>query len=578
MRKLLFVLALLIISALSSGLYAQTKTAYEIKKEAIAVKYLNKIGVSNNEIQRAKNADDSGFLLMLLIAERFELYAMEHGTEALVMITEMEKEMEAAESLKSEEDFRKERLAEEEKERKKLEAQRAYEEQKRQEEEERIKKEKERLYNNSDYVKINNSVENEFKKWMAQDEFETTNAFLSRTKNKTEAFDSICFDVVKEHLQIMRSYPRISIELGRYNADSQLYPIKVSCRPHVMNDTLQMDIEMARKFKDRAEYRSLQLEESFEPHDWMLYNNYLFPKKFFVLEYPHIVRNDTIKSGRILLQTNSMDLKQHFRENHTFDVQRYSEILIAKQRELNREKYNTFLSRAANHETQKQYSNAIKNYKSALRLFPDSLQLNERIDNANHQIVILKRNGLIKEAEDFVSQGAITKAIRKLNEANRVFETDEVKTQISSLEKDLDGAKENHAKLYRIYFDEASKVNGAYQQTDYFIINTIDNIKDGYSDKFRACLTYIAQELNDSWSSIPDDYTEFVKTINREVWGEREQKMYDRILAHQKKAERYKIFNSKIHEATKAEDKKSLKIFKENDPATIVETVINSQN
>ena len=92
------------------------------------------------------------------------------------------------------------------------------------EEEARIRKEQESLRNTSDIAKIKARIKDIFLKWAQKEEFETTNEFKERLQNNgKEKIQEISSDIVVSILRELRFY----INLGKYNADEEIYPITI---------------------------------------------------------------------------------------------------------------------------------------------------------------------------------------------------------------------------------------------------------------------------------------------------------------------------------------------------------------
>lgn len=579
MRNFLIVIILLWFSSFSNIGFSQTKTAYEKKKEAIVLKYLNKMGVSKSEIDRAKNADESGFLLMLLIAEKYETYAMNHGMDAVVLMTEMEKEMKAAESLKSEEDFRKERLAIEEKERKQREAQQAYEEKKQLEELQRQEQKRINFVNNSDYVILKKRIKQEFESWYEKGEFEKSVDHQNRIAQKDFAFDSICYQITSRQMLQRIGSQQYELKLLDYNADLEIFPVEIQFYPSKTFDSIKVPISEAESFKEDLRYRDNSNVLSFyrELRNWIFVDNYLFPKRLSLNGEKSILNLPNKEVSQIRFSTDELSLNNYFGSNHMFDAIQFEKVAEAREIKRRKEQYKSLMLVIENERNQKNYKNAIYKLEDLYRIFPDSVQIKDIINQVKYDENEDKRDVLLKDAQNLIEQGQLSKAKQKLKDANKLRTTEETSNEIKALETRIAEIKTKHEALYRLFYDEASKSRGGLFENDYFIINSIDKIKDGYGEKYKACLNYIANDLNSKWSPISNDYNQLVKGINWEAWGNNEQQLFDRIQEFQKLAKHYKNFNSKTYEATKAEDKKFLKIFKEDDLGLIIETVINTQ-
>lgn len=244
--KRMFLIGLLLLLVVPT--FAQQKTAYQKKVEAIENKYLQQVGIPLSEINRLRKDKDFGeAMLREMFNQKLATYSKKHGSiQAYTLITKIADEMKAAEKLKTPAELKKEK---EEKQRQiiqqqkreeqeklaktkreqELQEKRLKEEQEREtkrleEEEARIRKEQESLRNTSDIAKIKARIKDNFLKWAQKGEFETTNEFKERLQNNgKEKIQKISSDIVVSILRELRFY----INLGKYNADEEIYPITI---------------------------------------------------------------------------------------------------------------------------------------------------------------------------------------------------------------------------------------------------------------------------------------------------------------------------------------------------------------
>lgn len=244
--KRMFLIGLLLLLVVPT--FAQQKTAYQKKVEAIENKYLQQVGIPLSEINRLRKDKDFGeAMLRGMFNQKLATYSKKHGSiQAYTLITKIADEMKAAEKLKTPAELKKEK---EEKQRQiiqqqkreeqeklaktkreqELQEKRLKEEQEREtkrleEEEARIRKEQESLRNTSDIAKIKARIKDNFLKWAQKGEFETTYEFKERLQNNgKEKIQEISSDIVVSILRELRFY----INLGKYNADEEIYPITI---------------------------------------------------------------------------------------------------------------------------------------------------------------------------------------------------------------------------------------------------------------------------------------------------------------------------------------------------------------
>lgn len=244
--KRMFLIGLLLLLVVPT--FAQQKTAYQRKVEAIENKYLQQVGIPLSEINRLRKDKDFGeAMLRGMFNQKLAAYSKKHGSiQAYALITKIADEMKAAEKLKTPAELKKEK---EEKQRQIIQQQKREEQEKLaktkreqelkekhlkkeqereakrlEEEEARIRKEQESLRNTSDIAKIKARIKDDFLKWAQKGEFETTNEFKERLQNNgKEKIQEISSDIVVSILRELRFY----INLGKYNADEEIYPITI---------------------------------------------------------------------------------------------------------------------------------------------------------------------------------------------------------------------------------------------------------------------------------------------------------------------------------------------------------------
>ena len=253
--KKIFLIGLLLL--LVAPTFAQQKTAYQKKVEAIENKYLQQVGIPLAEINRLRKDKDFGeAMLRGMFNQKLAAYSKKHGSiQAYALITKIADEMKAAEKLKTPAELKKEKdekqkqleqekLAKikqekEEKERK-LKEQQELEAKQLKEKEARFKEEQESLKKTSDVARINATIKDNFLKWAEKEEFETTNEFKERLQNKgREQIQKISSDVVVSILRNLSFY----IHLGRYNADDEIYPITIYRKVPIYSDKTKEELQ-----------------------------------------------------------------------------------------------------------------------------------------------------------------------------------------------------------------------------------------------------------------------------------------------------------------------------------------------
>jgi hypothetical protein len=368
MKYLIFIQFLLFIS-ISHKCFSQQKTLYEKKKEEISIKYLKKIGVSSDEINRVKDSDTSGFLLSIFIGQKIQEYQLTNPnlSDLMIMMNEMKKELVEAEKLKNDVDFEKERIIKLKKEQREIQTQKEIEDRKRKEDSLRLEKEKiEKIEienkNKIDFIKstqlyiLKTNVKRDFEKWIIRGEFENKQEYENRISLKKSILDSILFNNLLQ-LMNLTDYPLSNVEeyiitLSKYDIDNQNYPfvllgvfntyetIYTKEIKQGIRDTLFINALQAKKIKELQSYKantdseniSLTLNPEFissqsvnvSPNldEWMVSpKGHFFPKTiYFPDDYKHQINRDFVLLSDLKFTSNELNLNQYFPEDDTFSI------------------------------------------------------------------------------------------------------------------------------------------------------------------------------------------------------------------------------------------------------------------
>lgn len=586
--------------------FSQTKTPYEKKKEEIAIKYLKKMGVSTAEINRAKNADASGMLLLLLITEKLQTYQYSHGMEALVLMSEWEKEAKAAEKLKGEEDFRREREKKEKEEqekiarREKYEQEKLLEEQKREEQRlaEETKREEEyqkALIQFSDLQQIKNEISSQFIAWATKGEFETNVDYQNRMVIKKSVIDSITYRLVSGQVatlfgQYSGYNGEYSIVLKDYDVDKQLYPIlligeferdRLGNVRLSMEDTLIVETEIAKRIKKIAwkdDYSNQYVISTFHNSDVKLSKNlndwiisqkgYFFPKSYtFFDQYTHTRKLPSTSANNLTFKTNDLGLGSYFPENYSIEIDRF----WIKERESQR---NELIKKAEKlfSENNLEQSKKIFIEANTLRATED---IKLKIVDIENKLIEIKQNELVKTAEQYQKSGRISNSIEKFEEANRLKPKTEIATKINDLKRLRTDALANHSQLDSLYSLAGSEKMKLFN--DIVVLNDLDEIKKGFGENYLACKTLLTTNTNSDWTSIINSFNEINKNRNREVWDEKSNQLLARIIQFRTELNRNSNFELRIQKALLAKDKKFLKILKDDDSNKIIDFVLTNE-
>lgn len=579
MKKILYCLFLLSI-CFTNEVVAQQKTPYEKKKEEISIKFLKKLGISQDKIVQAKEMGDIG--LILLFGQAIQNMQVKDPMTAIAIMNEFDREIKETEKLKTEEDFRRERLKAQEKENRlkaeqaKLEQQRQFEQQqadlKRQEEE----------FNNSDYVTVKKEIKKEFDSWITKGEYEKTNEYETRLLNKELVLDSLAYRIVS--LKMYSILKSREVILGQYNADLEIFPLEFKLNQNITFDSIYIDRNSASSFKNN--YRFIANDGGTsdsiiivyrELRNWIFLNNQLFPNRYRIngkKEFTNLPIDGTI--NQITFTTDELGLSSIFKNSYTFNAVDYEKKYEKRQFDIRKKKYESLIIEATNLEGQNNFNDAIEKLNQAVNLFPDSIEPKKRIDNLNFKLDEIKRSELIREAEQYASIGRISNSIDKYKEANKIRSTPNVTLAVSDLEINLNISKLNHKKLdslFNAFLEAQSKVF-----LDLDISEQLDQIKDGYGDKFFDCSDTIVEKINKMWEPISKDYKRLKNIENIEVWTVEHRALEEKLYWFGQKILEFSLFEKRIYNAILSSDKKYLKVLKEEDENLIIDYVIKTEN
>jgi len=408
MKKILLLAGLILMTLLSNNVYSQTKTPYEKKKEALSLQFMRDLGVSPALIKKYSDAGEIGALFFLgNISEKLNT---ERG---LLLMLKYEQDLKKAKSLMNATDFKKEadKLAEkkrkEEEELAKRQAKEQEENLKEQEQERQRQLQKEReeqeyAYNNSDYVAIKKDIKREFDEWLTKGEFEKTEVYNDRIKNKDIVFDSICHSIINSALEEKFHDFRAEIELAQYDADNEKYPIKVTLDGKHFLDTLNIKLNDAQKFKEEMQYYGRVVLPKGEAN-WCLRENNLFPLKINLkntnieIKVP-ITKKYTLlnfSSNELNLANSVEELKYQFADYESKREKRLAEI--------KENQYKEVIKKADDNELNKEYLECLKNLKTA-KSISNKDELNGRIISIQSKIDFIKsKYAEIEQAKNYIS-------------------------------------------------------------------------------------------------------------------------------------------------------------------------------
>lgn len=250
--------------------YSQTqqKTVYERKVEALTIQFFKNLGVNPSLLnQKEKIGEIEGLFLASDVLQKL------NTEKGVLLMLQLEREIKEAAKFKTAVDFQREKVKKEEAERKKQIEIAKQKERQRQAELKDQEEEKKERYDNSDYVQIKDEIQNDYKQWLAKGEFEKSDDYQNRVANtSSQAFDSICYKIL---IQNFKDKSGFSSNLLKYNADTEKFGIEFLFNDLKFNDSLNIPLKDASKFKDEIENFGIYVDDK----DWSFIDSYLTPTK-----------------------------------------------------------------------------------------------------------------------------------------------------------------------------------------------------------------------------------------------------------------------------------------------------------
>jgi hypothetical protein len=311
--------------------YCQQKTVYEKKVEELSLQLFKKLGVSQTQINKAKEMGEIEAMFMA-----GEIMQKLSTMEGLVLLERFNNEIKKAEILKTEVDFKKSKI----KKQKDIALKEAIDQ-------ERNRKKLLDEFNNSDYSKISKNIKSEFEKWLTKNEYEKQENYLTRVKeNSQRSFDSICNSILLKEISHITEYNNLSLEVGEYNADKELFKIKIKIFNSQVDETLYVKLTDAKEFKENSinrYYTRKAIVISNSLNQWYFNNNELTPTIFdfniynkdlyddnYLKDLSKDISNSLINKKPLVFNTNELNIKNENFEELNFDFNAYNEELKKK--------------------------------------------------------------------------------------------------------------------------------------------------------------------------------------------------------------------------------------------------------
>lgn len=263
-----FFYSFLLLITLNCYSQTQQKTVYERKVEALTIQFFKNLGVNPSLLnQKEKIGEIEGLFLASDVLQKL------NTEKGVLLMLQLEREIKEAAKFKTAVDFQREKVKKEEAERKKQIEIAKQKERQRQAELKDQEEEKKERYDNSDYVQIKDEIQNDYKQWLAKGEFEKSDDYQNRVANtSSQAFDSICYKIL---IQNFKDKSGFSSNLLKYNADTEKFGIEFLFNDLKFNDSLNIPLKDASKFKDEIENFGIYVDDK----DWSFIDSYLTPTK-----------------------------------------------------------------------------------------------------------------------------------------------------------------------------------------------------------------------------------------------------------------------------------------------------------
>lgn len=360
--------------------------------------------------------------------------------------------------------------------------------------------------------------------------------------------------------------------------------------------------------------------------DWLISSNgYLFPRKYDILnETIEISNQKSTPLNNLTINTSDLELTEYFNSNHIINIGNIN----SRKLQLEREK---LIKLAERHIAGNYLELALENYKEAY-LIQSTEDIKLKIDEIELKIIERKRKELITSAEQFLidgtamnsveklekskelfihanklkfiendqfkileieekiinikqieliklaeqnqKSGKISKSIENLEDAQKLKQRNDLMTKIDLLKKDLDFALSQHKYLDSIFLLAQKEKLKLFN--DLVNISELDEIKNGYGQKYLDCKSVITTKINTLWTIVSNSNNEFNRNRNREVWNDKSQELMQKNIEFRNELSKSSNFEINVQKALLVKDKKYLKIFKEDDLNIIVETILKT--
>lgn len=431
-------------------------------------------------------------------------------------------------------------------------------------------------FNNSDVGLMTEQIKSEFEKWLSKGEFEKSEEHKIRLELRELKFLEICEAVVQQTLSKEVEYVsgenwygdnsgKESFVLYEYNADKELFPFYFRYKQIEFYDTIFVPFSDAKEFKDQTDYFSISYPK--KRKDYVFSNYYLYPS---IIIFQNVEGKTPIEvplnffENPLPIQFNTNDLKisNYNFEEMSFDFSTYkirkSEILLKK---------------AQSMEENEDLETALSLYSKLLEFEKNSVIAKTKIESITQTLNERKRKVLCEKAQELYDKGKLSESKKLYVDANSIRHSSEIDELIKNIETTIIESKKKHDELKK-QIGTISINNSLAKQTNLY--DDLEKMNRGYGERYNTCVDSINSELSTKKSAIDFQYKEFQVNQNIEIWTDVNQKLLELTNSFVIEYESYKKFETSIFIAIQNEDKKYLKILKDDDIRNIIETVIKT--
>jgi hypothetical protein len=330
------------------------------------------------------------------------------------------------------------------------------------------------------------------------------------------------------------------------------------------NDTIHVPLKDAQKFKENTNYNNIHLSKN--KMDYQFIDNYIYSKKIIVDNIEgkksiEVELNTNKPTKSILFSTKDLKLTNYTYSEIIFDFNEYKS-----------RKTKLLIQEAEIVENFGDFDKALELYKKILEFNTNSVFTKNKISSINEKINEIVRTKLIGEAEKLISNGQLSESKQKYIEANKLRNTKEISEIITNIDNNLSDIKNKHNEITKEY--NYSLLNLELSK-DSKLNYDLEKIKKDYKLKYNSCLDIINSLINRKKIDLSNQNENYLIKINKEVWSNENQEFLNSLISFNSDYIVLKSFEDNIFKALENDDKKFLKILKEEDEKIIIKTVIN---